>query len=298
VSAASLLAVLWWTGGFTPRPGVGLLAAFASPSVTLVLAAILVRHDEERSFFVFLGSAVVVLAGLLYYAVFLSRPPADGPAALEFMLATLLQFVGAATVCGYAMKRAGRRPPAHGIRLARADDLPLLADVERRAAALFRTYPSDLGLTDDHYRQVLPPELLLEGQRAGRLWVAEDASGSVIGFALATEVGGDAHLQELDVLPSHARHGIGSALLARACAWAAAAGYPAMTLRTFRDVPWNAPFYARRGFRIVDGAARGERYLDLERAEQQCGLRTDLRVTMCYDVDRSGGPAPRHAMNG
>jgi hypothetical protein len=25
-------------------------------------------------------------------------------------------------------------------------------------------------------------------------------------------------------------------------------GYPAVTLTTFRDVPWNAPFYTRWGF--------------------------------------------------
>jgi hypothetical protein len=33
------------------------------------------------------------------------------------------------------------------------------------------------------------------------------------------------------------------------------AGYPAVTLRTFRDVPWNGPFYLRRGFAVVDSAA-------------------------------------------
>ena len=27
----------------------------------------------------------------------------------------------------------------------------------------------------------------------------------------------------------------------------------ALTLTTFRDVPWNAPYYARCGFHILDG---------------------------------------------
>ena len=28
--------------------------------------------------------------------------------------------------------------------------------------------------------------------------------------------------------------------------------YPAVTLTTFRDVPWNAPFYTRLGFAMLD----------------------------------------------
>ena len=31
--------------------------------------------------------------------------------------------------------------------------------------------------------------------------------------------------------------------------WAARQGLPAMTLVTFRGVPWNAPYYERLGFR-------------------------------------------------
>jgi hypothetical protein len=37
-------------------------------------------------------------------------------------------------------------------------------------------------------------------------------------------------------------------LLAAACEWAHVAGYSAITLTTYRDVAWNAPFYSRRGF--------------------------------------------------
>ena len=33
-----------------------------------------------------------------------------------------------------------------------------------------------------------------------------------------------------------------------ACDWAAAHGYPELTLATYRDVPWNGPFYASEGF--------------------------------------------------
>ena len=33
-----------------------------------------------------------------------------------------------------------------------------------------------------------------------------------------------------------------------AITWAAAHGYDQLTLATYRDVPWNGPFYASEGF--------------------------------------------------
>jgi len=38
-------------------------------------------------------------------------------------------------------------------------------------------------------------------------------------------------------------------LLDHVAGWAARRGLPALTLITFRGVPWNAPYYERLGFR-------------------------------------------------
>jgi len=57
-----------------------------------------------------------------------------------------------------------------------------------------------------------------------------------------------AHLEQLSVRPEHAGQGIGRALLRAACAWAESHGYDDITLATYRDVPWNGPFYASEGF--------------------------------------------------
>jgi GNAT superfamily N-acetyltransferase len=57
-----------------------------------------------------------------------------------------------------------------------------------------------------------------------------------------------AHLEQLSVHPDHAGRGIGRALLRAGCAWAADKDYPELTLATYRDVPWNGPFYASEGF--------------------------------------------------
>ena len=59
------------------------------------------------------------------------------------------------------------------------------------------------------------------------------------------------HLEELDVLPGHGRQGIGTRLVRALCDGARGRGIAAVTLCTFRDVPWNAPFYERLGFRIL-----------------------------------------------
>lgn len=172
---------------------------------------------------------------------------------------------------------------SYQVRRAVAEDVPLLPDIERIAASLFKTYPSDLGLTDANYENVSSVETFAEAEQLGRLWVAVVGSGNIVGFARVTELSGNAHLDELDVLPSYGRQGIGSALLLAVCSWAQDWGYPAVTLRTFRDVPWNGPFYRGRGFHIVESARLSARYLELEASERHRGLRTDLRVTMAYD---------------
>ena len=101
----------------------------------------------------------------------------------------------------------------------------------------------------------IPPELLEQAIRRGLVWVAlAEESGEPVGFVwLDTELGDDAiGIAEIDVLPEFGRRGIGAALLERACEWARAAGYRRVDLGTLADVSWNAPFYARHGFEVVD----------------------------------------------
>ena len=52
--------------------------------------------------------------------------------------------------------------------------------------------------------------------------------------------------------------------------WAAEKGYSAMTLTTYRDVAWNAPFYARRGFAVIDDLPAG--LAAIRAREQELGL--------------------------
>ncbi|GEC74912.1 hypothetical protein GCM10010213_09700 [Microbacterium maritypicum] len=69
-----------------------------------------------------------------------------------------------------------------------------------------------------------------------------------MGFVHVLEIDGHAHLEQLSVLPSFGRRGIGRQLVTAALAEARRRGHTDVTLRTYTDVPWNAPFYASCGF--------------------------------------------------
>ncbi|OFI39633.1 hypothetical protein BIU82_00760 [Arthrobacter sp. SW1] len=89
-------------------------------------------------------------------------------------------------------------------------------------------------------------------------------------FARLEEVDGQVHLEQLSVHPAHVRQGLGRALVEAALGWARERGYGRMTLSTYRDVPFNAPFYARCGF--VPLAEPGPELAALRRHEQGIGL--------------------------
>jgi 4-diphosphocytidyl-2-C-methyl-D-erythritol kinase len=179
---------------------------------------------------------------------------------------------------------------SYSIRPARPGDLDALPAIEYRARELFEDCIEATGLTREFLERVSTVEDFSDAQADGTLWVAESDAGELVGFAIVVFVGGLPHLDELDVLPEHGRRGIGSRLLDAVCQWAADAGYGAVTLSTFRYVPWNLPFYARRGFRVVPPADLSDEYVALVENEEARGLRTDLRVVMIRDC---GGPAER-----
>lgn len=162
------------------------------------------------------------------------------------------------------------------IRLARREDAEALPAIERSAAALLANYPGiegiapDQVLTVDHYRALIAK---------GHSLVAT-AGDRVIGFLASEPCGRELHIREIDVASQWQRQGIG-AIMIRACQIDAAnAGFAALTLTTFRHVPWNAPFYARLGFAEI-AEPEGHPRLDAElESEARAGLKREQRVAM------------------
>ena len=74
------------------------------------------------------------------------------------------------------------------------------------------------------------------------------------GFLITETVDGCLHVEQVSVDPSSARRGLGRTLLDHAAEQAAASGIPPLTLTTFADVPWNAPYYLRCGLRLLADA--------------------------------------------
>ncbi|MEU5399883.1 GNAT family N-acetyltransferase [Streptomyces sp. NPDC005963] len=162
------------------------------------------------------------------------------------------------------------------IRPATADELPRLQDIERAAGEPFRALGM-VEIADDD-----PPTLeALEGhRRAGRAWVAVANEGPPLGYLLDEVVDGAAHIEQVSVHPSAARRGLGRLLIDALADRAAAEGLTALTLTTFAEVPWNAPYYARLGFRTLGDAELTEGLRRIRRHEAELGLDRWPRVCM------------------
>jgi GNAT superfamily N-acetyltransferase len=142
------------------------------------------------------------------------------------------------------------------IRLAGTDDLPALRALEVEAGRLFTTVGMDQVAGDE----AQPVEEYARRQRAGHIWVTDEGAGPV-GYLMVDLVDGNVHVEQVSVAPGSARRGLGRMLIEHVAGWAVTGGFPALTLTTFRDVAWNAPYYRRLGFR------------DLPPAEETPGLR-------------------------
>jgi len=106
-----------------------------------------------------------------------------------------------------------------------------------------------------------------------------------VGFAhVVVHEDGVAHLEEVDVHPDHARRGLGRRLVQTVCAWATSRGYHAVSLTTFRDVPWNMPFYTGLGFVPVAPDRVGAALRSVIDDETRRGLDPARRVVMQYHV--------------
>ncbi len=168
----------------------------------------------------------------------------------------------------------------YSVRPAAKEDLPRLQSVERRAAALFEGWSKETGLTPALLGDVTSLDELDAARVRGHLWVATTGAEEIVGFVQVVILDGLVHVDEVDVVPEHGRRGVGSRLVDTVCRWTQGAGYPAVTLSTFREVPWNRAFYERRGFRPLEPAAAGREHRALVEAERGRGLRVDLRLLM------------------
>lgn len=163
------------------------------------------------------------------------------------------------------------------IRPARTAEIERVRQIERVSATRFAG--SDLAaLADDE-----PTDAATLERRIGEggLLVADEA-GEPVAFVMFRPAEGCAYVEQIDVLPSHAGRAIGAALLDAVAALAVQRGLAALTLSTFRDVPFNAPYYRRLGFVEVADLTPGMR--EIRREHEARGLDETTRLFMRREV--------------
>jgi GNAT superfamily N-acetyltransferase len=172
-----------------------------------------------------------------------------------------------------------------GFREARQEDLPELRDIERRAGELFRELGMD-AVADDE-----PPTIseLLPYVRDGRAWVATNDSDVPVAYLLLDVVDDQGHIEQVSVDPSQSRRGLGRLLIEGAAAWAREHGLTSLTLTTFAEVPWNAPYYEALGFRRLSEQEITPGLDSIRRREAAHGLTAWPRVCMRRDLGASSG---------
>jgi GNAT superfamily N-acetyltransferase len=165
------------------------------------------------------------------------------------------------------------------VRLADANDAPALPVIEAAAGERFRTVPG-LEFVADHDPS-FAPEIVDLALAEGRVWVAE-SKDELAGYALALDLDGQAHLEQISVSPSWSGRGVGRALIDAVAAWAGSLECSSVTLATYRDVPWNGPLYAHLGWTVLheDEVLADHRLLAVRAAEAEHGLDPADRVFM------------------
>lgn len=164
------------------------------------------------------------------------------------------------------------------LRLARPEDAGAMPGIEREAAVAFADEP---GIDPTGTRsQADYARLIRKGHS-----LAAHVGEAMAGFLVAEPFRRELHIWEMDVAPAFQRRGIGAGLVRAAQIDARNTGFKALTLTTFRDLPWNGPFYARLGFEEVTALDAHIRLAGELAVEVDNGLPADRRCAMICFLD-------------
>ena len=162
------------------------------------------------------------------------------------------------------------------IRMAREEELPGLREIEVASGRLF----AENGMTAVAEYDAPSLEVFRGHQRDGTVWVDTDDRDRPVAFLLADWVDGNVHIEQVSVHPDFAGKRIGAGLIEHVAAWARERAAPALTLTTFAEVPWNAPYYERCGFRPMDPNEETPGLRKIRAAEVALGLDRWPRLCM------------------
>ena len=154
-----------------------------------------------------------------------------------------------------------RLPDGYSISGVAADEIPDLIAIDLAASQLFAGTGM---LPEEELSDHVPAEVFEAAMPGGHVFVARGPKGVPAGFVLTSLRGDTLYLDQVSVDPDHGRKGLGAALIRRVFQDAHDRGLKTVTLSTFRDLPWNAPFYRTLGFRELPRKQMTDWMLEIE----------------------------------
>ena len=162
------------------------------------------------------------------------------------------------------------------IRPGREEDYALLPDLEDAADEIYKSLP---GFADLTANENITSSLVNSRPMDAGLFMAE-MSGGPVGFVYFTHVDDCLFIEQIAVVRHAQRKGTGGTLLGKVWDEARGRGLRGVTLCTYRDVPWNMPFYQSQQFRELTSAELGPELAALFQKDIQRWSRYGKRVAM------------------
>lgn len=153
------------------------------------------------------------------------------------------------------------------LRLSGTEDMADLCRISAEARLRYSNFPSLAHILET-------PALSPERLEACRVVVALDSeSQKILGFVAMRLLDGLLYLDNISVAPSASGIGVGATLLSAAIEHAECLGVQAVSLTTFREPPWNGPWFRKHGFLTMPAACIGE---GLKQVMARQGLNLDV----------------------
>ena len=154
-----------------------------------------------------------------------------------------------------------------------------LRAIERAGGVRFEA----VGMPEVAKGEPTPATILDDRARNGRLYLALSDTAALAGFLYWSPKDGMAYIEEISVHPDHAGHRLAACLIDR-MADDLRGNFTLLSLSTFRDVAWNAPYYAKLGFAELALDNAGPEHLDSWRDQAKTGLDMSRRLFMTRPI--------------
>lgn len=143
------------------------------------------------------------------------------------------------------------------IRSALPADVDLIRLIDDDASTLFAEHGVAIELAPDHPFARTEVARWLASAEQGRAFFALDDAGRPVGFAALDWLDGQPYLDQLSVRRRAMRRGVGARLLQHAEDWARSLAARELWLTTYAHLPFNRPYYERRGYVVMPEEACG-----------------------------------------